>query len=226
MDAGILVTWLVLAILVGVYANGKGKSGFLYFILSVILSPLIGFVIAVVSGDNENELIKQGKKRKCPNCGELIRTEAKICKFCNSKIIDENTETLIQEDGDDFKISFQIKDENSWKNIKTKLWAFYEKHNINNIISDNEKSWFIKGKEGIEGYVKATLTDNIITIESFKLLKPDTSIIDGETKQKYEEKISQMGNSTDKLIELGKLFEKELITKEEFEEEKKKILVS
>lgn len=225
MDIGIFVTWLIFAILVAVYANGKGKSGFLYFILSVILSPLIGFLIAVISGDNEDGLVEQGIKRKCPNCGELIRTEAKICKFCNSKIIDEITETSIQEDGDDFKISFQIKDENSWKNTKTKLWAFYKKHNIDKIISDHEKSWFIKGKEGIEGYVKATLSGNIITIESFKLLKPDTSIIDSETKQKHEEKISQVGNSTDRLIELGKLFEKELISKEEFEEEKKKILV-
>ncbi len=226
MDIGIFVTWFIFAILVGVYAGGKGKSSFLYFILSVILSPLIGFLIALVSGDDEDGLVKQGKKRKCPNCGELIRTEAKICSFCNSKIEEVITETSIQADGDDFKISFPIKDENSWVNTKTKLWAFYKKHNINNIISDNEKSWFIKGEEGIEGYVKATLNDNIITIESFKLLKPDTSLIDAETKQKYKEKISQTGNSTDRLIELGKLFEKELISKEEFEEEKKKILAS
>ena len=222
----VVVTWLILAILVGIYANGKGKSGFLYFILSVILSPLVGFLIALVSGEDEDVLVEQGKKRKCPNCGELIRPEAKICSFCNSKIENVITKTSIQEDGDDFKISFLIKDDNSWVNIKTKLWAFYKKHNIDNIISDNKKSWFIKGEEGIEGYVKATLTDNIITIESFKLLKPDTSIIDDETKQKDKENISQMSNSTDKLIELGKLFEKELITKEEFENEKKKILES
>ena len=135
-----------------------------------------------------------------------------------------DTQTLIQEDDDNFKISFHIKDKNSWKNIKTKLWTFYQKYHINNIISDNEKSWFIKGEKGVEGYVRATLTDNIITIESYKLLKPDNFIIEKETKQNYKEKLIQTNNSTDKLIDLGKLFDKELITKEEFEAEKKKIL--
>lgn len=216
--------WLIFAILVGAYASGKGKSGFFYFILSIILSPLLGFLIALVSGNNEDGLVKQGKKRKCANCGELIRPEAKVCSFCNSKTSTKKIFTIADEN--DFKISFPIKDENSWENVKTKLWAFYKKHNIDNIIGDKEKSWFIQEGEDIGNYANATLNDNIITIESFNLPKPDASIIASETKQEHKEEISQTGNSTDKLIELGKLFEKELITKEEFEEEKKKILVS
>ncbi|QHG91422.1 zinc ribbon domain-containing protein [Sulfurimonas sp. CVO] len=222
----IYVSWLILAILVGVYAKGKGKSGFLYFILSVILSPLVGFLIAIISGDNEEELVEQGKKRKCSNCGELIRPEAKVCKFCNSEIIDGIIKTTTQEDNDKFKISFQIKNENSWNNIKTKLFAYYKKQNIENIISEKEMSWMLGGNEGVKGYIQATLNEDIIIIESFKLPKPDIEIINSETKQKEEEKTVQKNNSTDKLIELGKLLEKELITKEEFEEEKKKILAS
>jgi len=217
-------SWLILAILVGVYANGKGKSGFLYFILSVLLSPLVGFLIAVISEDNEKELVEQGKKRKCLNCGELIRPEAKVCQFCNSKIINDIIETTIQEDNDKFKISFQIKNENSWDVIKTKLFVYYKKQNIENIISDKEMSWMLGGDEGVKGYIQATLNEDIITIESFKLLKPDIDIINSETKQKEEEKTVQKNNSTDKLIELGKLLEKDLITKEEFDKEKKKIL--
>ena len=48
MDIGVGIIWLILAILVGVYASRKGSSGFGYFILSIILSPLIGFLIALL----------------------------------------------------------------------------------------------------------------------------------------------------------------------------------
>lgn len=218
------VSWLILAILVGVYANGKGKSGFLYFIISIILSPLVGFLIAIISGDNENELIEQGKKTRCSNCGELVRSEAKICKFCNSKIENQITGIITEEDNERFKISFQIKDENSWNNLKTKLFAYYRKLNIENIISNKEMSWMLGGNEGVKGYIQATLKKDIVIIESFKLPKPDIEIINTEAKQQEDRKIIQESDSTDKLIELGKLLKNDLITKEEFEIEKKKIL--
>ena len=138
----------------------------------------------------------------------------------------EVIETVIQDDKDRFKISFPIKDKNSWNNIKTNLLLFYKKYNIENIISDNDTSWMIGGNEGVKGYIQATLNGDIIIIESFKLPKPDTSIIDRETKQKDEKIINSENTSTDRLIELGKLFKQGLVTKEEFDKEKKKILAS
>jgi hypothetical protein len=42
------VVYLILALLVGLYARGKGRSGLGFFLLSVVFSPLIGFIIALI----------------------------------------------------------------------------------------------------------------------------------------------------------------------------------
>jgi hypothetical protein len=42
------IVWLVLAILVAVYASQKGRSGIGFFFLSVLLSPLVGLIVAFV----------------------------------------------------------------------------------------------------------------------------------------------------------------------------------
>ncbi|MEN9751646.1 MAG: hypothetical protein RLZZ600_693 [Actinomycetota bacterium] len=42
------IVWLFLCFLIGMYARGKGRSGLGFFLLSVVLSPLIGFIIALI----------------------------------------------------------------------------------------------------------------------------------------------------------------------------------
>jgi len=46
-----ILTWFILAILVGVYASNKGKSFLGYFFIAALLSPLVGFIIVFVSKD-------------------------------------------------------------------------------------------------------------------------------------------------------------------------------
>jgi len=82
----LIIIWLILCICVGVYANGKGRSGIGFFFLSFFLSPLIGLIIALVSYPNEEKIeektISTGERKKCPFCAELVKTEAKVCKHC------------------------------------------------------------------------------------------------------------------------------------------------
>ena len=40
--------WLVLSILAGAYANSKKRSGFGWFLISIVLSPLISFIILAI----------------------------------------------------------------------------------------------------------------------------------------------------------------------------------
>ena len=86
----IITTWIILSILCGVYASGKGKSGFGYFLLSVLLSPLIGFIAALISKEDTAKIEKKemslGVKRKCPFCAELVKSEAIVCKHCSKDI--------------------------------------------------------------------------------------------------------------------------------------------
>ena len=66
----IIFWWIILAILVGVYAGKQGRSGIGYFFLAVLLSPIIAFVILLIAGENrekaEEKKIDSGDFRKCP----------------------------------------------------------------------------------------------------------------------------------------------------------------
>ena len=58
MEIIIIFFWVVFCILVASYANSKGRSGLAYFLLAVILSPLIAFIILAAAGDS-NEKVKR-----------------------------------------------------------------------------------------------------------------------------------------------------------------------
>ncbi len=89
----IFIVWVVLCVLAGYYAISKGISGIGIFFVSLLLSPLIGFIIALIMPPNrsiaEEKKIKYENLRKCPFCAELVKKEDKICKHCGNNLPDE-----------------------------------------------------------------------------------------------------------------------------------------
>lgn len=84
----IAIFWFLLCLLVAYAAGQRGHSGFAYFFVSLILSPLIGFLVLLASGTSAKPAAQPQDiaRMPCPECGEMIAVTAKKCRFCGVRI--------------------------------------------------------------------------------------------------------------------------------------------
>jgi hypothetical protein len=78
----LLFIWLGLAIVVGIAAAHRGRSGTGWLLLAVVISPLIAGLLVLALPDPNKERQQREFSRKCPLCAELVRREAIVCKHC------------------------------------------------------------------------------------------------------------------------------------------------
>lgn len=87
----IAIIWLFFAVLVGVFASRRGRSGGGWFILACIISPLLAFLLALALGplqaSSANSGLPYETHVRCPDCRELVFYDAKVCKHCGAKLI-------------------------------------------------------------------------------------------------------------------------------------------
>ena len=103
----IFITWLIFSFAVAYGAKNRGRSFGTYLALSIILSPLVGGIVLLMLGENkegiENNSITEGSSKKCPYCAEIIKKEAKVCRYCGKDLPEETNNkaelfTLVTED--------------------------------------------------------------------------------------------------------------------------------
>lgn len=78
-----LVLWLILAGIVSGMARNRHRSQIGFFLLSLVLSPLIGLLVLLFT---KGDPLADGTLRKCPSCAEFIKTEATVCRFCQREL--------------------------------------------------------------------------------------------------------------------------------------------
>lgn len=89
----ILLFWFVGAIIIGIIAGSKGRSGFGYFLLSILLSPILAGILVLALPRLHAQVIVAGGEAvspethvRCPDCRELVRADAVKCRHCGCKL--------------------------------------------------------------------------------------------------------------------------------------------
>jgi YD repeat-containing protein len=78
-----LFGWLMFSIAVGVIAAyGRGRSGGGWFLLSLLISPLLAGIIVLCLPKKDDPKAS----RTCPFCAETVKLQAKVCKHCHSDL--------------------------------------------------------------------------------------------------------------------------------------------
>ncbi len=88
-----IALWLAFAFGVGMLANHRGRGTITWFLISVFISPLLGFVVLMMKQDlalavaldsvtHDMELTHV----KCVHCQEYVAPEASVCPYCRGTI--------------------------------------------------------------------------------------------------------------------------------------------
>lgn len=80
------------SILCAVLASSRNRSGFGYFLLAILISPLLCGLLLLILGKKTEPNAPTAEPTpdthvKCPDCRELVLKDARVCKHCGCKLL-------------------------------------------------------------------------------------------------------------------------------------------
>lgn len=73
-----VISWFLASLITGLVAKHLFyRSFFAWFLISILISPIFSLILLILFGQNA---------KKCPNCGEMIRLDARVCRYCRSEV--------------------------------------------------------------------------------------------------------------------------------------------
>ncbi len=85
----IALGWFVFSFVAAAIASSKNRGAGRYFLISLILSPLVGIILAAAMPAVPRSEPQDKKHSPCPFCLEPIISGARKCKHCGS-MLDES----------------------------------------------------------------------------------------------------------------------------------------
>ena len=95
----LVIIWVVLGFVTAKIAESKGRPFGTWLIYGFICFPLAILYLAV-SKPSDKTLVDSGEYRKCPFCAEVVRSEAKVCRYCHKELPDVEIEKSVPDDND------------------------------------------------------------------------------------------------------------------------------
>lgn len=83
------IFWILFAGVVGIVASSRGRSGFGWFLLSILISPLLGVILVALmpalprpaAGALSTDLVA------CEHCGGGVPRGAGLCRHCKRPLV-------------------------------------------------------------------------------------------------------------------------------------------
>jgi hypothetical protein len=79
----LLIAWIASATAVGQYAKRRGRYSRDWTRIALLISPPVAFFIVALS---DVQTHPYSGLMKCPMCAEVIKAEARICRFCRTEV--------------------------------------------------------------------------------------------------------------------------------------------